>query len=249
MNTENILFIDIETVSGYSDFDQMPEEDRKFWSLKSRQLLTPEQHAQPERIAACYSDRAAIYAEYGKIICISVGVMVRSKESPATFRVKSFYGKDEKLLLEQLFELVELRYNDSNRTGFCGHNIREFDIPYICRRAVIHGLKLPTSLHLMNKKPWEVKHILDTLDMWKFGDHKHYISLALLAYLLDIPTPKDDIDGSMVGCVFWKEDDLDRIKTYCQKDVVTVAHVYTRLNNEEFVDVSEIHFIENQKQN
>ena len=159
-------------------------------------------------------------------------------------RIKSFAGDDEAVILNEFFELVRLRYNDINKSGFCGHNIREFDIPYICRRAIINGLPLPPVLDLRNRKPWEVKHLYDTLDMWKFGDVKHFVSVALLAHILGLPSPKDDIDGSMVGHVYWEEQDLPRIVHYCQKDVVTVANVYLRLNFEELVAVENTQIIQ-----
>ena len=163
----------------------------------------------------------AVLAEFGKIICISCGF-----ENGKEFRIKSFYGDDESILLEEFAHMLNKHY-DTERYLLCGHNGKEFDFPYISRRMLINGIKLPNILNMAGKKPWEIRH-LDTMELWKFGDFKHFTSLELLASVFKIPTPKDDIDGSMVGYVYWKENDLQRIVTYCQKDVLTVAQLLRR---------------------
>ena len=175
----------------------------------------------PETTADELYSRAGIYSEFGKIICISCG-FANGKE----FRIKSFYGDDESILLEEFAHMLNKHY-DTERYLLCGHNGKEFDFPYISRRMLINGIKLPNILNMAGKKPWEIRH-LDTMELWKFGDFKHFTSLELLASVFKIPTPKDDIDGSMVGYVYWKENDLQRIVTYCQKDVLTVAQLLRR---------------------
>lgn len=243
MNTEGILFLDIETVSQQREFDALDEDSKEFWKKKARNILTADKQEDLTAISTAYTERAAIFSEFGKIICISVGYLYHNEDG-RMFRVKSFAGDDEKAILTSFIDLINTRYSKPDKAGFCGHNIREFDLPYICRRCVIHGIKLPDILDIRNKKPWDVKYVLDTLELWRFGDFKHYISLALLAHILDIPTPKDDIDGSKVGHVYWQENDIDRIRIYCQKDVVTTAHIYCRLSGEEFAVPDHIHIVD-----
>ena len=158
------------------------------------------------------------------------------------FRVKSFFGKDETELLIQFVDLLETSF-EKKSTLLCGHNIKEFDVPYIARRLLINNLQLPKSLNLMGKKPWEVPH-LDTLELWKFGDYKHFTSLKLLTEVLGIPSPKDDIDGSQVRDVYYEENNLNRIKSYCEKDVVAVAQVLLKLSHKDLLSVQEIIAVE-----
>ena len=172
---------------------------------------------------------AGIYAEFGKIICISCGIISKSQEEKKLL-IKSFYGDEEKLLLQQFCETVS-KWSHGSEKFLCAHNGKEFDFPYLCRRLVINQIAIPHLLDTSGKKKWEVSH-LDTMELWKFGDYKNYTSLNLLAHILGIPTPKDDIDGSMIRDVYWIQHDLPRIVHYCQKDVFTVAQVYLRLNNE-----------------
>lgn len=235
---DNILCLDIETVPQYSDYQQVPEEMKKLWLRKAGNLKKEEN----EDEVSIYP-RAGIYAEFGKIICISTGFL-SMREGNRSFRLKSFYGDNEAILLEEFSTL--LQQIQANRMGsgrppmiLCGHNAREFDFPYISRRMIINSISLPPQLDLFGKKPWEVPH-LDTMELWKFGDFKNYTPLNLLAYSLGIPSPKDDIDGSQVGQVYWEEKNLDRIVTYCQKDVVTVMQILLRLKNEALLDTSEV---------
>ena len=241
MITSNILFLDIETVSNVHNYEDLSGEMKKFWQKKSTSWLKLSSDNTEEQYAELYKDKAGIFAEYGKIVCISIGYNhVDVKTGESAFRVKSFFGDDEKSILTEFLALIGKAFNDPAKHSFCGHNIKEFDIPYICRRAVIHQLELPDTFQLAGKKPWEIKHLIDTLEEWKFGDFKHFISLALLAELLGIPTPKDDIDGSMVGKVYWEENDVERIKVYCQKDVVTVARIYSKLTLGKYAIADEI---------
>lgn len=230
LDLANILFLDIETVPENSEFSHLTEEKRLLWEQKSKyqrkEEFTPEE----------YYDRAGIWAEFGKIICISVGYFTE-KGTDRNFRVTSFYG-DESQLLKDFKNLLQEHFNQAKHV-LCGHNGKEFDFPYIARRMLINGIKLPYKLDLFGKKPWEIPH-LDTMELWKFGDYKHYTSLKLMANVLGIPSPKDDMDGSMVRDVFYKENDLDRIVTYCELDVVTTAQVLLRLRGDDLLNDDQI---------
>ena len=228
---ENILFLDIETVPQHPDYSKLSEAEQKLWGRKAGILARNEET--PEEIYA----KAGIYAEFGKIVCITVGALT-GPANDRGFRLKSFYGDDEKQLLADFNNLLDSRYS-SPQNFLCGHNAKEFDFPYIARRSLINGLKLPKQLDLAGKKPWEISHI-DTMELWKFGDFKNYTPLNLLAHAFGIPTPKDDIDGSDVWRVYWEENDLERIKTYCQKDVLTVAQLVLRFRGEQLVDEANV---------
>lgn len=214
-NITNILFLDIETVSNCKSYNDLSKEYKVLWDKKASNLRQGEED-DPETLY----ERAGIYAEFGKIVCISVGFMNTGK-----FRIKSFYSHDEKALLVSFTELLSSGYFSKRPLLLCAHNGKEFDFPYIARRMLVNRLPLPVILDIAGKKPWEVAH-LDTMELWKFGDYKHYTSLDLLALLFGIPSPKDDIDGSEIARVYWEEDDLDRIARYCQKDVLTVARIF-----------------------
>ena len=218
---EDILFLDIETVPQYENYDAVPERLRKLWDHKA-QFISREEN-DPRTLYP----RAGIYAEFGKIICISAGFLHRNGKE-YHLRIKSFYGHDEEELLNNFRSLVVRNFNEDKHL-LCAHNGKEFDFPYLCRRMVIKGVELPDILDLSGKKPWEVRH-LDTMQLWKFGDFKSYTSLDLLAACLDIPTPKDDLDGSMIYPVYYRDGDLERIREYCQKDVLTLCNIVMRFN-------------------
>lgn len=224
----NILFLDIETVPQQASFDELPEEWKKLWGLKAQYLI---RNKEEESFESIYP-RAGIYAEFGKIICISCGFL-QGTGADKKIIIKSFAGEEEKKILFEFSEMLKKWSTDGTKL-LCAHNGKEFDFPYICRRLVINQLPIPAILNIAGKKPWEVPH-LDTMELWKFGDFKNYTSLNLLAQTLGIQTPKDDIDGSMVWEVYWKEKNLPRIITYCQKDVVTVAQILLRMNNDELI--------------
>jgi DNA polymerase elongation subunit (family B) len=226
-----ILFLDIETVSEKADYNSLDDDFKSLWRQKSAYWLRDREDPGDPEYADTYQGRAGIYAEFGKVICISMGLIILEKQEIHSFRLNSFFGDQESELLSQFAAMLNKFFPDPNTHYICGHNIKEFDIPYLARRMIINGIKLPNLLDIAGKKPWEVRFLLDTLEMWKFGDYKHYTSLKLLAHILGIPSPKDDIDGSQVGKVYWEENDLERIKVYCEKDVVTTASVFLRLNN------------------
>ncbi len=229
----NILFLDIETVPQHPSFDLVPNDWKDLWTKKAEALLRTREEETTESIYP----RAGIYAEFGKIVCISCGYIQGHGDSKK-MTLKSFAGDNEKILLHEFSEMVN-RWAASEPKFLCAHNGKEFDFPYLCRRLIINHLPIPAVLNMSGKKPWEVNH-LDTMELWKFGDFKSYTSLNLLAHALGVPTPKDDIDGSMVWEVYWKEKNLDRIVTYCQKDVVTVAQIFLRLQGEALIRTENI---------
>lgn len=222
---ENILFLDIETVPAAPTFADMPEDLRELWEHKSSFLRKPEQTAEE------VYERAGIYAEFGKIICISAGYIIK-KNGALIFRVKTFAGDDEAQLLADFAEATTQFYKAKRSAFLCAHNGKEFDFPYIARRMLINGVKLPRALNVQGQKPWETT-FLDTMELWKFGDYKHFTSLNLMALIFGIPTPKDDIDGSQVADVYYREKNLQRIADYCEKDVLTVARIFLKLRSDD----------------
>lgn len=229
----NILFLDIETVPQYSSYAELPDNWRELWDTKSVSLLKYHEGQTNESLYP----RAGIYAEFGKIICISCGAM-QGSGGAKKFILKSFADHDERILLHRFSEMLT-KWDTEGGRFLCAHNGKEFDFPYLCRRMIINQVPIPGLLNVSGKKPWEVNHY-DTMELWKFGDFKNYTSLNLLAMALGIPTPKDDIDGSMVWEVFWKEKNLERIVNYCQKDVLTVAQILLRMNNESLLNPDQV---------
>lgn len=230
INLEHILFLDIETVPERESFDELDSTKQELWEQKSHYQRKDEITAEE------FYDRAGIWAEFGKIICISVGYF-NFKGDLRNFRVTTFHGEETELLKE-FKRLLDTHFNNPKYL-LCAHNGKEFDFPYIARRMLIHSISLPFKLDLFGKKPWEIPH-LDTMELWKFGDYKHYTSLKLMANVLGIGSPKEDIDGSMVKDVYYVEKNLDRIITYCELDVITTAQVFLRLRNEELLEKNEI---------
>lgn len=235
-NLRDILFIDIETVPAVADYNELGENFKMHWDKKSQYFRTEQETAEDVYY------RAGIYAEFGKIVCISVG-LVSSKDNVRKLRVKSFYGDNEKELLEDFAKMLTA-WDSEGKKSLCGHNVKEFDIPFISRRMLVNGLNLPKAIDNAGRKPWEVTYI-DTLELWKFGDYKNFTSLSLLADLFGIPTPKDDIDGSQVGEVYYKEKNLDRIVAYCEKDVLAVANLFLKFKNIEIIPPENLEKAEN----
>lgn len=225
---QHIMFIDIETVPLVQDYNTLTERMQLEWQKKSRFLNRD--NAEPADFAELFSDKAGVYSEFAKVICIGIGSLNHSPEG-WKMRLKSITGHDEKKLLTEFSEVLTRFAAYNGHMAFCGHNIKEFDIPFLCRRMLINNVPLPPAMDLSGKKPWENPHI-DTLDLWRFGDYKNYTSLALLAEILGIPSPKEDIDGSMVASVYYNDNDLPRIARYCLLDVATSAKVYLRLKSE-----------------
>ena len=225
---EKILFLDIETVPQAYQFEQLDEKSKALFETKNRFQISPE-----KSIEQIFEERGGILAEFGKIVCISVGMLHEGSQGKS-IRLKSYYHDDEETLLKQFKRLLEDHYNTPYHV-LCGHNSKEFDIPYICRRMLINGIALPSILQIAGKKPWEINHI-DTMELWKFGDYKSYTSLSLLCHVMNIPTPKDDISGADVARVYYEENDLQRIMVYCEKDVVALIQLFLRLQGEPLVD-------------
>ncbi|MBN1144821.1 MAG: 3'-5' exonuclease [Bacteroidales bacterium] len=227
----NILFLDIETVPAYPAFEEAPGQIQMLWEKKSMYLKR-----EAETPGSLYQ-RAGIYSEFGRIICISTG-MIGVQDDRRVFRIKSFYQQEEKELLESFAGLIS-RLSQRREIELCAHNGKEFDFPYIARRMVIHGIGLPELFDIAGKKPWDVKH-LDTLELWKFGDHKHYTSLNLLASVFGLESPKSDLDGSQVAHVYWHEQDLARIVEYCRRDVVTTAQIMLKFKGQEILALKDL---------
>jgi len=234
VSIENILFLDIETVPGSPDYESTPAELKKFWDKKSSYFR--KENDTPESVY----ERAGIYSEFGKIIVICVGHIV-NREGARSLRIKAFSGDDEAKVLTEFSEMLK-KFSINRDVDLCAHNGKEFDFPYIARRMLINGLHIPKILDVAGKKPWEVR-FLDTMELWKFGDYKNYTSLDLLSHLFGIPTPKDDIDGSMVAQVYWKDKDLPRIVKYCQKDVVAIAQLFLRYKGEALIKEEQIELV------
>ena len=232
---KNILFLDIETVPCSPSFEDLNITFQNLWIEK-----TAWQRKEEYTPAEFYKLKAGVMAEFAKIICISLGYLFVEKNENH-FRIKSFYGDDEKQIINDFNDLLNSQFSKKQHQ-LCAHNGKEFDFPFIARRTLINGLKLPVLLDIAGKKPWEVNH-LDTMELWKFGDYKHYTSIKLLAALFNIPTPKDDIDGSQVAGVYWNDKDLERIKKYCQKDTLTVAQLLLKYKGEELISENNIEFV------
>ena len=229
---KGILFIDIETVPLLQDYSELSAAMQKEWMRKAKTIKgVSDENADP---AALFGEKAGVYSEFSKVVCIGIGSLI-SQDSKWQMRLKPITGDDEKILLNEFCRVLERFATHNKDMRFCGHNIKEFDIPFLCRRMVINGIPLPSCMQHQGKKPWEVNHI-DTMELWRFGDYKNFTSLSLLAEVLGLPSPKTDLDGSMVGSVYWIERDLPRIASYCLQDVYTSAKVYLRLAGIQNVD-------------
>jgi len=230
LSSEDILFIDIETAPQHAGFSELTERFQHLWEKKS------DYFREEGQTAADVYERAGIYSEFGKIICISAGVIIQ-KNGERYYRVKSFHDQDEKKLLSEFNDMLN-KFTANPGKKICAHNGQEFDYPYIARRTLINALRLPKILDISGAKPWEIKdRLLDTLQLWKFGDYKNYTSLDLLCAVFDIPTPKDDIDGSQVAKVYYQENDLDRIIRYCEKDTLALANLMLRYKGEPIIQM------------
>lgn len=227
IDTSKVIFLDIETVPVVYNYNDLSDRGKELWGKKSKSLnLSPEEAYQ----------KAGIYAEFAKVACISVGMLSTQKDNPDTIKLKSFGGENEAKIL---IEFSDYLRTNKDRVQLCAHNGKEFDFPFLSRRMLVSGIKLPNLLNIAGKKPWEIAH-LDTMELWKFGDYKHYTSLELLAYIFNIPTPKDDIDGSQVARVFYEEKDIKRIISYCEKDVIAIIQLMQRYTGKPLISEDHI---------
>lgn len=232
-----ILFIDIETVPVAPEYALLNETMQAEWVRKAKFVKSiTDQNPDP---AVLFGERAGIFAEFAKVVCIGIGSLY-NQDNKWEMRLKAIVNDNEKILLTDYCSILDKFASHHKGFQFCGHNIKEFDLPFLCRRMVINGTPLPGSMDTSGRKPWEVSHI-DTMDMWKFGDHKNFTSLSLLAAVLGIPSPKSDLDGSMVGGVYWNDKDLARIGRYCLQDVYTTAKVYLKLKGINDVDITPVY--------
>ena len=234
---KHILFIDIETVSVVADHSQMSPGLQKEWAKKAKFLKSSV--TENADAALLFNEKAGRFSEFAKVVCIGFGSF-HKHDGEWKMRLKALTGHSEKDLLNDFCGVLSRFIEYYPQLRFCGHNIKEFDSPFLCRRMIINGMGLPECMQLNGKKPWEITH-LDTLELWRFGDYKHYTALSLLAEILGIPSPKEDIDGSMVGNVYWKDGDLQRIGHYCMQDVLTAARVYLKLKGISDVDPEPIY--------
>lgn len=232
---ENILFLDVETVPVKYKYSELSATEKYLWDNKTRYIQQKDEVTSEE-----IYEKAGIYAEFAKIVCISTAIVYKEK-SKRKIRVKSFYDHDEKKMLEEFATLVNAHFNTENNF-LCAHNGKEFDFPFICRRMLINGLKLPAILNVNGKKPWE-NHFLDTMELWRFGDYKHFTSLELLAHLFNVPSPKDDIKGEDVKHVYYRDNNLERISDYCKKDALTVAQLFLKYRAETIIPEEDIIFV------
>jgi predicted PolB exonuclease-like 3'-5' exonuclease len=236
---KNFLLLDIETVSAFASYDQLPERMQKLWDKKASTIKRGDE---PVSSADQFYDRGAIYAEFGKVVCIAFGAYYWNEKDEIAFKVSSFSGDDEYQLLLKFKTLIE-KY-PSDQLVLCAHNGKEFDFPFLCRRMLVHCIQIPRALQISGKKPWEVLH-QDTMDLWKFGDYKSYTSLDLLAAVLNVPGSKNEMSGDQVTRVYYEENDLAKIARYCREDVVVLAQLYLRLNCFQQVPAENITRVEN----
>ena len=243
----HILFVDIETATQKPSFDELSDTMKEHWKRKMRHLVRAEEYPTfEEEFRALYHGRAAIYAEFARVICISIGYLKESPNDPEAadpdnqhsieMKLRSVSGPDERQLLIEFSELLGSFWYDRHNQFLCGHNIREFDIPFLCRRMLVHGIRPPNLLNIAGQKPWQVHHILDTMEFWKFGDYKHFTSLDLLCSVLEIESPKGKMEGKDVSQAYW-DGRIEEIIDYCQQDVIATARVYLKcIGREVFPD-------------
>lgn len=236
----SIIFLDIETASCVKDFASLSSEMKELWTRKCQVLLPQEKNINEELAGKMFSERAAIYSEFGKVICACLGYL-QTINGRRRLRIKSFSGENENTLLSRISEIFD-NISEKSEKFLCAHNGKEFDFPYLSRRMIIQSVRIPKILRLHGKKPWDVRH-LDTLELWKFGDRKAYTSLALLATVLGIPSPKTDMDGSRVSYTYWEEKNMEKIVSYCSRDVITLVQIFMRLCEKEIIKEEEIEIV------
>jgi len=234
-----ILFIDIETVPESANFEDIDTNKQQLWRKKASNSSWYKKNYDDdsESIAQSFCEKAGIYAEFSKVVCISLGYFVLKENAISYLKVKSFYSDNESEVLHSISNVLHTHYNKPEQDHLCGHNIKEFDVPFLCRRLLINRLPLPKLIDVAGAKPWQTTQFIDTLQLWKFGDYKNYTSLDLIASALHLPSPKNEMNGSQVRDVYYEQGDLVKIAKYCEQDVFTTARVYLALNG--MSDISE----------
>jgi predicted PolB exonuclease-like 3'-5' exonuclease len=233
----NILFIDIETVSQVSHLDLLDERLKGLWLKKASYLQNTDNLSDED----FYLKRASIYAEFGKIICIGIGGIFFDDNQEPTLRIKMIGGDSEADILGQFKTIIE-KHKAAANLMLCAHNGKEFDFPYICRRMLVNGITLPRILQVSGRKPWEINH-LDTLDLWKFGDYKHYTPLDLLACIFDLPECKIEASGDQINHLYYIEKDIPRIERYCAEDVKVLTQLYMKMNSWPLINENNIEVV------
>lgn len=227
-----ILFLDIETVTESPAYRLLSEDIQALWNHKASMLRLTAKNGFLDN-ETMYESKAGIYSEFSKVICISI-LHYYQVDEKGYVESQSFYPKKEADLLSQFGAYLDAKFDKVNNVKIVGHNIREFDIPFIARRMLIKEVKLPKVFRIGGKKPWQIEHLVDTMSLWKFGDFKNYTSLNLLAKILNVPSPKEELDGSKVHNAYWLYNDLPGIVKYCEKDVLTTAKVFYKLKQKPY---------------
>lgn len=245
INLKDVLFIDIETASMASSYASLTSDLQRLWMQKSRYIhersKDSDQDLDESFASKYFEEKSAIYAEFGKVVCISMGFLNKNADN-RRLRIKSIYGDDEAKILLDFSKLLASHFNDPYSHYLCGHNIREFDIPFLCRRYLVNNITLPNLLQVSGLRPWQVNYLIDTLNMWKFGDYKHYCSLDLLCHVLSIPAPKSDMSGSDVSQAYF-HGKIEEIRHYCERDVVATARLFMRLSSLGTIDDEDVLFL------
>jgi len=217
---ESIIFLDIETVSLFPNLLLADDATKKEWA---RKIMKTNPTITPALLDDTYKEQAALHPEFSFITCISVGMVKGGK-----VYIKNIFGfdHDEERTLEIFCETMQKIIEKMERLQpkLCAHFGKGFDYPFISKRMLVHGMTIPNILDSYGKKPWEITN-LDTHEIWKMGGFNS-ASLSAIAHAFGIPSPKDDIDGSQVGHVYWVDSKIDRIATYCAKDVFALINIF-----------------------
>jgi uncharacterized protein YprB with RNaseH-like and TPR domain len=229
---KDVLFLDIETVGCVDHYSKLSERLKTQWARKANFFKRENQQTDED----LFHEKAGIYAEFGKIVVIAVGKYVVNDAGELGLRTKYFADDDEKKLLVDFKSMLEKL---DGSTNLCAHNGKEFDFPYLSRRMLVNGIALPSLLDFAGRRPWEIPH-LDTMELWKFGDYKHYTSLDLLAAIFNIPSSKGSMDGSMVNEAYYRQNALAKIAEYCVGDVVAIAQLYLKMKGMNLIEEKNI---------
>jgi predicted PolB exonuclease-like 3'-5' exonuclease len=239
---EKFLFFDIETSGLESNYERLSEKMQELWSKRSEILRNQLGEKYPDNKDKSDSDlfelKSALQAEFGRVVCISFG-KIKFVEDEPTIQIISVQDEDESVLLKKAFDIII----KMSKIGvkLIGHNVKRFDIPFLCKRGIINSLELPAPLQVWDKKPWEIS-ITDTSELWSFGAWQEgFASLDLLATVLGIDSPKEQMNGSEVHGYYYSGR-IEEITEYCERDVITLAQILLRLSNLNLIDKQSIIF-------